>query len=149
MKNYEINKDTLAVVPFSKYKTIIYENHDCFIVELKASKIMDKSCRFFGSSFEGRQKGTTSLTGLTYKVPIVVCEEENIIFFPTSSPRLKDCAWFSLNNINRYFDKKEKTMVEFINNETLETPVSYNILNNQILRASRLDSTIRKRRNIK
>jgi len=149
VKNYEINKNTLAIVPFNKNKTIVYENHDCFIVEEKASRMMDKSCRFFGSSIEGRQKGTTTLTGQTYKVPIVVCEEENIIFFPTSSPRLKDCAWISLNNINRYFDKKDNIIVEFTNKETIELPVSYNILNNQILRASRLDSTIRKRRNIK
>jgi len=145
MRDYEINEKTLAVVPFGKKKTIIYEEHDCFILEQPVNKIMDKSCRYYGSSIEGRQKGTTSLTGLTYKVPIIISEENNIIFFPTSSPRLKDCAWISLNNLNRYFDKKETTIIEFLNRETIELPLSYNVLNNQILRASRLESTLRKR----
>ena len=145
MKNYEINEKTLAVLPFGRNKTIVYEGHDCFILEEKVNKVMDKSCRYYGSSIEGRQKGTSTLTGLTYKVPIIVSEENNIIFFPTSSPRLKDCSWISLNNINRYFDKEDKILIEFLNRETIEIPISYNILNNQILRASRLESTIRKR----
>lgn len=145
MRDYEINEKTLAIVPFGKKKSIVYEDRDCFILDKPVNKIMDSSCKYYGSTFEGRQKGTTSLTGLTYKVPIIVSEENNIIFFPTSSPRLKDCAWISLNNINRYYDKKEKTLVEFLNQETVELPLSYNILNNQILKASRLESTLRKR----
>ena len=147
MKNYEINDQTLAVVPFGKKKTIVYEGHDCFILEENVNKIMDRSCRYYGSTFEGRQKGTTSLTGQTYKVPIIVSEENNIIFFPTSSPRLKDCAWISLNNVNRCFDQEDKILIEFMNQETLELPVSYNILNNQILKASRLESSLRQRNN--
>jgi len=145
MRNYEINEKTLAIVPFGKKKTIVYEGHDYFILEENANKIMDRSCRYYGSTIEGRQKGTTSLTGLTYKVPIIVSEENNIIFFPTSSPRLKDCSWISLNNVNRYFDRKENILIEFLNRETLELPISFNILNNQIMRASRLESSLRKR----
>ena len=145
MRDYEINEKTLAILPFGKKKTIVYEEHDCFILEQTVNKIMDNSCRYYGSSIEGRQKGTTSLTGLTYKVPIIISEENNIIFFPTSSPRLKDCAWISLNNINRYFNNNDATMVEFLNRETLELPLSYNVLNNQILRASRLESSLRNR----
>ena len=145
MKNYEINSKTLAILPFGKHKTIVYEDHDCFILETKTPKIMDNSCRFYGSSMQGRQQGTATLTGLTYKVPIIISEENNIIFFPTSSPRLKDCAWISLNNVNRYFAKDNQILIEFMNKETLELPISYNILNNQILKASKLESSIRKR----
>lgn len=146
MQDYEINKKTLAIVPFGKNKTIVYENHDCFILEERASKIMDSSCRYYGSSMEGRQKGTTSLTGITYKVPIVVSEENQIIFFPTSSPRLKDCAWISLSNVQRYFNQGDRIIIEFLNQEIIELPVSYNIINNQILKASRLESLFKKRR---
>ena len=145
MKNYEINEKTLAVLPFGKNKTIIYEDRDCFILEEKVNKVMDQSCRHYGSTIEGRQKGTTSLTGINYKAPIIISEENNIIFFPTSSPRLKECSWVSLNNINKYFNKEDSIIIEFINKETLELPISFNILNNQVLRASRLESSIRKR----
>lgn len=145
MKDYEITSKTLAVIPFSKNKTIVYEDHDCFILDQRVSKVMDKSCRYYGSSIEGRQKGTTTLTGITYKVPIVISEDNNIIFFPTSSPRLKDCGWISLNNLNRYFNQNERILLEFTNQETLELALSYNILNNQVLRASKLESSMRKR----
>ena len=145
MQDYEINKNTLAIIPFNKNKTLVYENHNCFILDNRAIKIMDESCRYYGSSIEGRQKGTTTLTGLTYKVPIIVSEENNIIFFPTSSPRLKECAWISLNNISRYFNNGDRILIEFLNQETIELQLSYNVLNNQILKASRLESALRKR----
>ncbi len=145
MKDYEINEKTLAVIPFSKSKAIIYEAHDCFIMETSVNKIMDKSCKYYGSSIEGRQKGTASLTGIRYKAPIIISEENNIIFFPTTSPRLKECAWISLNNINRYFDKEDRILIEFMNKEIIEIFITPNVLKNQIFRASMLESNIRKR----
>ncbi|MDD4705769.1 MAG: competence protein ComK [Bacilli bacterium] len=145
MNDYEINEKTLAIVPFSNYKSIIYESHDCFILEKSVSKIMDSSCKYYGSTFEGRQKGTAFLTGIRYKAPIIISEENNIIFFPTSSPRLKECAWISLNNIKKFYDKETKMLIEFMNKETIEIDISSNILRNQIFRASMLDSVIRKR----
>ena len=145
--NYEINEKTLALVPFDRNKTIVYEDNSCFILEVKPQKIMEDSCRFYGSSMEGRKKGTEALIGLSYKAPIIISEENNIIFFPTSSPRLRDCSWISHNNINNYYDKIDNILIEFLNRETLELPISYNILNNQILKSSRLESSIRKRAN--
>ncbi len=145
MQDYEINEKTLAILPFSKTKSIIYEGYDCFIIEKSVNKIMDSSCRYYGSTIEGRQKGSTALTGLTYKVPIIISEENNYIFFPTASPRLKECAWISLNNIKKYYLKNDKIYLEFLNKEKIELSISSNILKNQILRATLLESAIRKR----
>ena len=36
---------------------------------------MDESCRYYGSTFEGRQKGSSTLTGITYKVPIIISKK--------------------------------------------------------------------------
>lgn len=148
MQDYEINEKTLAILPFSNNKSIIYEDKDCYVLEKSVTKIMDASCRYYGSSIEGRQKGTASLTGITYKAPIIVSEENNVIFFPTTSPRLKECSWISLNNINKLHVKNSKIILEFLNKEKLELLISENIIKNQILKASLLESTIRKRNKI-
>jgi len=146
MKEYSINKDTLAVLPFGD-KSIIYEKDDCFLVNQKPNKIMDDSCKYYGSSMVGRLKGTDSLIGITYKAPIIIEEGGPLVFFPTSSPRLKKCAWVCLNNISKYYydDISRKSVVKFLNEETIAFNMSYNILNNQVLKANRLEYVLRNR----
>lgn len=146
MKDYTINKNTLALVPLGKKKTIIYENHDCYVIEQKISKIMDKNCEYNGSSLNGRLKGTYSLTGFNYKAPLIIAEDKNLIFFPTCSPRLKDCAWINVNNINRIFSRNEKCLIEFFNEECLEFDTSYRIINNQYLKSLSLEKAFKNRK---
>ena len=147
MSNYEITQKTLALVPLGKTKTIVYENHDCYIVESKLSKIMDDNCKYYGSSIEGRIKGTYSLTGFNNKSPIKIAEDKNMILFPTCSPRLKECSWINSNNINQIIDHKDKCLVEFNNKECLEFETSYNIINNQINRSLQLEKKFKKHLN--
>jgi competence protein ComK len=147
MKDYTINQNTLALIPLGKKKTVIYENHDCYIIDEKISKIMDDNCRYNGSSIEGRIKGTYSLTGFNYKAPIIIAEEKDIIFFPTCSPRLKECSWINVNNINKIYSKDEKCLVEFLNDECLEIDASYRIIQNQYLKSLSLKNAFKNRRN--
>ena len=148
MKEYSINKNTLAILPFGDNKSIIYEKDDCFLVNTKPNKIMDDSCRYYGSSMEGRLKGTDNLIGISYKAPIIIEENKPLVFFPTSSPRLKKCAWISLNNISKYYydDISNKSIIKFFNEETIAFSMSYNILNNQVLKANRLEYVLRNRK---
>lgn len=148
MKEYEISKETLAIIPIGEKKSKVYEKDSNFIIEDTPNNIMDESCKYYGSSILGRQKSTTNLTGISYKAPIIVQEENNIIFFPTSSPRLKKCCWISLNNIDSYYYDFEKNVcvILFDNKEKLEFDMSYCILNNQVLKSHRLESIIKKRK---
>lgn len=148
MKDYEISKETLAVIPYGKDSSIVYEKDCNFIVNETPNNIMDDSCKYYGSSIQGRQKGTLDLTGISYKAPIIINEDGNIIFFPTSSPRLKKCCWVSLNNIESYYYDFEKNMciIIFDNKEKIEFDMSYCVLNNQILKSHRLESIINKRK---
>lgn len=107
---------------------------------------MEDSCEYFGSSLSGRQKGTENLIGVSYKAPIIIEESKNIIFFPTTSPRLKNCNWISLNNLERYYTKNNKIVLEFKNKQKIMLNLSYGIIDNQILRASRLESVLRGRK---
>ena len=63
MKNsYEINEGTLAIVP-NKENSKIYEDNDIYSVKQNCYQIMDNSCKYFGSSYEGRSDGAKSILG--------------------------------------------------------------------------------------
>ncbi len=147
MDEYEINEKTLAIIPLSNSKTRIFEDTDSYTINKPAIKIMEDSCQFFGSSLLGRQKGTTRLIGVSHKAPIIIEESKEIIFFPTSSPRKTMCSWLSLKNIDRYYTKNKNVLVKFKNNTQIELNISYGIIDNQILRATRLESVLRSRKN--
>ena len=132
-------------MPYGKNKSLVFEKHKYYIVNQKVNKLMDESCRYNGSTIEGRAKGTESLTGISYKAPIIVKEEENIIFFPTCSPRLKECYWINAGNIGNIYKKKDRCLVEFYNKETLEFDISYNIMNNQLSKSLLLEKKFKKR----
>jgi competence protein ComK len=109
-------------------------------------QIIEDSCSFFGSSYFGRAKGTKKLIGVSHKAPIIIEESREIIFFPTSSPRLYECCWVSLKNIDKYKKQENSALVLFNNGYILELTMSYGSLDNQVLRATRLESVLRMRK---
>ena len=148
MKEYEINEDTLALISLDN-KTKVFEKSKTFLVNKDISTIMEDSCEYFGSSLSGRQKGTEKLIGVSYKAPIIIEESKNIIFFPTNSPRSKSCNWISLNNLERYYTKNQKIVLEFKNKQKIMLNMSFGIIDNQILRATRLEAVLRGRKSEK
>lgn len=147
MNDYEINVQTLAIIPLKEGKSKVIEENNSYIVNKTPMKIIDNSCKFFGSSYEGRFSGTKTLTGITHKSPIIIEESRKMIFFPTKSPRLDSCIWISFNNILNYEQKENNSIIKFCCGKVLELDISYNIIDNQILRATRLESVLNKRMN--
>lgn len=146
MRDYTISDKTLAIIPISEKKSKIYENNNVIIVPKPAQKIIEENCEYYGSSYQGRKKGTVDLIGVTHKSPIVIEDSAGLIFFPTSSPRLKTCGWISLNNIDTFAPYDNESLIRFQNNLTLQLPISSKIINNQVLRATRLESVLNKRK---
>lgn len=144
MKDYIINSNTLAIIPCENNMSLVYEGEKVLIINNKPNNIIKMNCLRNGSTLLGRQKGTENMTGDVYKVPIVVREDINLIFFPTSSPRLKSVSWVNLNNIDRtYYDRINRlSVIIFINSVKVEFNVSLNIINNQIFRATRLEHNL-------
>lgn len=136
--SYEINKRTLLLTPENEKFTRIYEEDDEFIVPQTTNEIINNSCKFFGSSYEGRFNGTKALVGYSYKSPIIIEDSNRIIFFPTTSPRLNNCTWVAFNNIKDYVKVGKKCEIILKNNKRVEINISYSSLENQILRASKL-----------
>ena len=147
LDTYEISKSTLAIIPIGCEKCRIVEEDNNYIINRGSTKIVDDSCKFFGSSLQGRHDGTKNLLGINYKAPIIVEESSEIIFFPTNSPRISDCTWISLNNLEDYRKNNGKTRVIFKNGVEIDVDVSYNTIDNQVLRSTRLESILRKRKN--
>ena len=144
---YEINKGTLAIMPNENESSLVYEDEDRFLIEQSPFQIMEESCMYFGSTYEGRKESARSILGAEYKVPVIVEHTDNLIVFPTTSPKSDDCIWISLKRVKN-FERidNSNTKVIFDNNKEIIVPVSYRTLENQISRASRLDFMMRKRK---
>lgn len=145
-KEYEINQSTLAVLPIDENTSRVLEETTEYIVNKSSKEIIDDSCKFFGSTYKGRYEGTKNLIGMSYKLPIIIEESRNIIFFPTTSPRLTECSWISLNNLEDYKSYDNKAYICFKNGYRLRVNISMFALENQILRASRLELVLRNRK---
>lgn len=146
-QKYEISKETLMILPIDNHHSMVYEKEGEIVIAKTTTEIIDDSCRFFGSSYMGRFEGTKKLVGFKYKAPIIVEETNEIIFFPTASPRIKDCIWISLNNIRSYKKSDKKTIILFQNNRSITVPVSFGCIENQVLRATRLNAILTQNKN--
>lgn len=149
MNQYEINDATLAIIPDKKVNSLILEEGTEYKIEAKPLKIIDYSCKYFGSSYVGRREGSKQILQTAYKLPIMIEDTRNIVFFPTNSPEETECSWLALNKIEKIrplSSRNNYTEIEFANGKILALPISYKSLENQILRASRLESVIRNRR---
>lgn len=145
---YEINSETLLILPLGKNKSKIYEVDSEFIVNMQPLTIIKNSCLYFGCSYEGRKEGTKSLIGVDMKVPIIIEDSKNIIFFPTSSCINKNSIWISYQNLLKFSKINEfSTVLYFQENKKIEIDVKYNLIDNQVIRCIKLDSLLDKRKN--
>ena len=146
---YEISNGTLAIVPNEKESSLVYEDDERYIIDDTPFKIMEESCKYFGSTFEGRKDSAREILGAEYKVPIIVEDTSNLVVFPTTSPHSDDCVWISLKRLKK-FEKVDScnTKILFDNGKEIIVPCSYRTIENQVSRASRLDYILRMRKNI-
>ena len=145
---YEISKGTLAILPNEKNSSVVYEDDNRYIIKETPFKIMEDSCKYFGSTYEGRKDGAKEMLGAEYKVPIVVEDSSNLIVFPTTSPLSDDCVWISLKRVER-IEKIDanNTKIIFDNKTEIIVDSSYRTIENQLSRASRLDLILRNHKN--
>ncbi|MBQ2910218.1 MAG: competence protein ComK [Bacilli bacterium] len=144
---YEISKGTLAIVPNEKDSSLVYEDEERYIINDSPFKIMEDSCKYFGSTYNGRKDSAREILGAEYKVPIVVEDSENLVVFPTTSPYSDECVWISLKRV-KGFEKIDacNTKIIFDNAKEIIVPCSYRSIENQVSRASRLDYILRMRK---
>ncbi len=145
MNMYEINSDTLCLLELGKEKTKVIEKEDEFIINENIHKIIDESCRSFGSSLEGRLSGTKKLTNIRYKAPILISEYLDLILMPTGSRRGFKCHYIVFNSIkdfdNLSTEEKKgnyKSYINLNNNKKVYLEVNKGIIKNQMNKCAML-----------
>ena len=115
---YEINRGTLAIVPNETTNSLVYEDEERYLIEEKPFQIMEESCKYFGSTYDGRKNSARDILGAEYKVPIIVEDSDNLIVFPTTSPQSDECIWISLRRVKK-FEKIDGTNTRIIWNRSI------------------------------
>ena len=142
MDKYIITDATLVLFSLGS-KTQVYEKYTNYVVNKTLIDIIEENCKYYGSSLKGRCEATEFLTGIKYKCPIILSEMKHLIFFPTTSFKSEDCVWFNYRNIESYYNKDNYHLVVWMKgNKKVEINISNNVMSNQILKASRLDSIL-------
>lgn len=146
MINYIVNKDTLMLISEDN-NGVIYTKDGKIVINKLPTDIIKTSCLYYGSTLEGRMKFTKDVLGFTYKCPIVVSETDNLIMFPTSCYKDKNCCWICFNQIlNYYMLDKYKIKLIFKNNKEILIDLPIGTLEKQILRSSRLFAILNSRK---
>lgn len=147
MKDYEINAETLILIPMHNRKTKVVEINDSFIVNNSTLNIIKNSCMFFGCSYEGRKDAVKNLIGVDMKVPILLEESRNIIFFPTASCVKRNSIWISYQNLLKYTKFNDfSTILYFQGKKKIKIDIKYNLIDNQVVRCLKLDTLLMKRK---
>ena len=145
-QDYEISTKTYAIKYRDEKSCLLIEGGKEIVNNKPINKYLDYNCNYFGSSLEGRIKSSKTVLGMKYKLPIIIEESRELIFFPTTSPRNEQCTWISLNNIKKYEKKDLYTSITFENNQKYIFDISIESFENQFLRASKLLLNLKNRK---
>ena len=136
--NYEISSKTCALSFKDEQNCLLLEGDQEYNINMSLQDFINYNCEYYGSSFEGRIKGSQNSLGMKYKLPIIIEESREMIFFPTKSYNNEKCTWLSLNNILKYEGTNKTTTVIFNSGVKKEYEISIESFENQILRATKL-----------
>ena len=127
----------------SKIYSRIIELEAEFISPFKPIEIINRSCEYFGASYEGRKQGTKQLIGITHKAPIAIAPSSSIFFFPTTSPLRPQCIWLSHDHVMSFarLDQQQTTVV-FRNKQSIAIHMSRGSFENQLHRTAFLKTKL-------
>jgi competence protein ComK len=147
MKNiqltYEITPNTMAIFPAREieYSAIVKEEHQIIYVRQTPLQIIKSACLEGGSTYDGRRKAVTHLTGAIQKVPIPINPRRNIFAFPTHSPTAFECNWIFYHHIKSILpslqtSNKTQSIIQFKNQQELPMNESHYLLEKQYTRTA-------------
>ncbi len=140
-QSLELSPLTMAVIPkedrTGKQRTLILEMFGEHTVPFSPTYIIDLACRYFGSTLEGRLEGTKEISNYTHKAPIAIDPSSGMFFFPTTSPKNRNCSWINHSHVN-HLDSvgQDQTKISFYNGTSIVLDVSYGSMQNQLQRTA-------------
>lgn len=141
IQNYILNSEVLCFTQdFNNEKNVlIVEKSKNTIIEMDCLKFLKKSCSYYGHSYNLQRQFIIDNFNYYIKTPIVVSEYNLIIFFPTTSPKSKDCIWIAYNNVERYVKEKEYTKIYFNGGKILNISSPYSTIDYQITKCIKIE----------
>ena len=122
------------IIYYNNFNTVMINTDGKIIINGNFIRsLLNKSCLFYGSSLNGRLKGSKDLLKCRYKLPIIISESNRLIFFPVNK-----YFWINFNMIESFEKKENHTIITFKNGYKRSIFVSYRVVNNQMFKCSRL-----------
>lgn len=139
-QTYSINPETMVLAPAKMiaYSTKVLEEKTTIYTESTAKDLIHHACLQQWMTYEGRRDAVIKHTKMKRKVPIPICAENDIVFFPTHAVQHFDNHWLSLQHIQRLDAVKEdKNMAQitFTNGHSINLPCSTYMIEKQMERA--------------
>lgn len=145
IKDYIINNKTIAIIGVDSRNSKVIEDNGEIIVNENCFEIIENSCLYYGSSYNGRLEASSKIIKCSYKMPIIIDNSNNLVFFPTMGPYLDLCIWINIDKIYNIDIKNNILKINFKNNSFISTNMSLYSLENQMLKSYNLLSIIKDR----
>ena len=123
----------LTIGPYAG--TCIYRyQEDNYTVKDRTHKIIERSCRFYGSSYVFKKEDTIRITGINSKPPILFTPLFPTYFFPTHSDRKEENTWINIHYVSHIKPMKEKKCkVIFVDKQSITVNISAHSMQHQYL----------------
>lgn len=145
MQNYLITNNTIAILK-KENKTIIYDNKEIKSLNISYKKILDYNCNYYGSSLKGRIDCAKNILNIKYRVPIIIDENNNLIFIQLCSSRNLECLFLNVNKIVDYEEIDNNLLIKCPHNYNFKCSLSKKSLEKLIILSFKLNNTLKSRK---
>ncbi|WP_165820794.1 competence protein ComK [Pueribacillus theae] len=149
---YIMTSDTMALVPhlnqYGELWSFGMELNRTILIRKNPKTILNDSCKFFGSSYEGRVDGTKAIMNRGKMYPIAICVPLDMYMFPLVSPNNYTCVWLSyvhIRDIDAYQTHHAK--ITFMNEQQLIVTKSKKLVESKKFRTGELRHQLKVRSN--
>ncbi len=139
-QSYIIKKGDMALQPchlaIGQYEgtRVLRYKEDEDVIKERTHKIIDRSCRFYGSSYVFKKEDTIRITGISSKPPILFTPLFPTYFFPTHSDRKTQNTWINIHYVQSIRSLKDKKCrVNFVDNQSIIVSISAHSMHHQYL----------------
>lgn len=99
---------------------------------IRCITFLDRLCRRYGSTYEGRRQAACSFLHIRQKAPIVI--HESLVLFPTVSQDDPMCVWINYCLVKKVEELTHQTKVIFMNGVELIVDLEYRSILKQMRR---------------